>query len=167
MPKTYRFNFSDKFTLELSLFATKHACDDIKTFKEYWNRWKSNNSMLIEEETRNLINAGYEGNMDDKMFKSARYYFKNKTETDTEPKKRRKYIPTSKNFLTTIDTYINSIQGECQPNIAFNNFCDRYTTVIKDEINILLTQENITETDISLKIKKTFKNRYFLAKNVL
>ena len=98
------------------------------------------------------------------MFKSARYYFNKKTENET-PKKRRVYIPSSSDFLNTIDVYINSIQEDCQPNLAFNKFCENNIPVVNSEIERLIGL-GIDKDEISLKIKKTFKNRYFIAKKV-
>tara|TARA_Y100000389_G_C17203942_1_gene385075 strand:+ start:135 stop:632 length:498 start_codon:yes stop_codon:yes gene_type:complete len=161
--KIYRYNFSKEFIETLSLFAKKHRYDDLPVFKEEWNRWVSTNLTLIESETRNLIQNGYEGDVSLKMFKSARYYFKNKT--TNKPKTRRKYVSMSGEFITSIDNYISGIKSSCSPHNAYENYCNENNSIIISEIETLLSN-GLDKNDISAKIKKTFKNRYFLAKNV-
>ena len=75
----YRYKFTDDFTSELFKFSKIHQYDHRKDFKEAWNQWLEANDEIVSNEERHLTNHGYEGNILDKMFKSARYYFRNKS----------------------------------------------------------------------------------------
>ena len=110
---------------------------------------------------------GYEGDVISKMYKSARYYFKNKSNEKTKPKKRRQYIGIDVILKDKMDEFINSKMNSNQdcPKPA-----DAFTEFIENENNkIILSSEKqrlvsfgLSENDVDKKFKKTFKNRYFL-----
>lgn len=75
----FRFKFKDEFTGELYKFAKIHQYDHRKDFKEAWKIWLEENTEIVEEEVRRLTNLRYDGDILDKMFKSARYYFRKKS----------------------------------------------------------------------------------------
>ena len=83
--KTFRFEFSRDFIDELSRFSKVHQYDERRAYKEAWQKWKSNEEIdaLISFEIRRLENLGYKGDIEDKMFKSGRYYFRKKLLKDT------------------------------------------------------------------------------------
>ena len=83
--KTYRFEFSKSFINELSRFSKVHQYDERHTYKKEWSTWKSDSGIaeIMEMEKRRLEENGYIGNIEDKMFKSGRYYFRKKTTTAT------------------------------------------------------------------------------------
>ena len=83
----FRFKFSDEFIGQLTPFAKLHQHSDRNTYKEEWQRWVENNDEIILNETTRLTELGYNGNITDKMYKSGRYYFRNKKEQ--QPRKRR------------------------------------------------------------------------------
>jgi hypothetical protein len=78
--KTYRHEFSQEFMTDLSTFAKVHQYDDRHTYKSEWNKWTQQNNIAqaIEMEKRRLEENGYKGDVEDKMFKAGRYYFKKK-----------------------------------------------------------------------------------------
>jgi len=79
--RTFRFEFSKQFIDELSRFSKVHQYDERRAYKEAWVRWKSNTeiSEIISVEVRRLESIGYMGDIEDKMFKSGRYYFRKKS----------------------------------------------------------------------------------------
>ena len=79
--KTFRFEFSKPFIQELSRFSKVHQYDERHTYKKEWAAWKSDQAIaeIMEMEKRRLEENGYTGNIEDKMFKSGRYYFRKKT----------------------------------------------------------------------------------------
>jgi len=79
--KTFRFEFSKPFIHELSRFSKVHQYDERHTYKKEWAAWKSKSEIaeIMEMEKRRLEENGYAGNIEDKMFKSGRYYFRKKT----------------------------------------------------------------------------------------
>ena len=85
----FRYKFTEEFTIELYKFSKIHQYDHRSDFKEAWNIWTEENEDLVDEEIRRLSNLGYDGDILDKMFKSARYYFRKKSTEKKEPQKRR------------------------------------------------------------------------------
>ena len=83
--KTFRFEFSKEFITELSRFSKVHQYDERHTYKKEWSAWKSNPEIaeIMEMEKRRLEENGYVGDIEDKMFKSGRYYFRKKTASST------------------------------------------------------------------------------------
>jgi hypothetical protein len=79
--KTFRFEFSKPFIQELSRFSKVHQYDERHTYKKEWAAWKSDPEIaeIMEMEKRRLEENGYTGNIEEKMFKSGRYYFRKKS----------------------------------------------------------------------------------------
>jgi len=117
---------------------------DRKEFKEKWEEWIVDHDEKIQTEIRRLESLGYKGDVMVKMFKSARYYFR--TKSSSEPKQRRQYLPQDKAILQEIDDFLEKDMKTpgFTPKASFIKWCD---TSEKEEM------------------KKTFKNRYYLAKN--
>ena len=88
----YRYKFRDEFLSILVDFSRIHQYDAAKDFKEAFETFTETNRDIINTETKYLTGNGYNGDVIDKMYKSARYYFKNKDYNPQEFKKRRKYI---------------------------------------------------------------------------
>ena len=160
----YRFKFTDEFTGELYKFSKIHQYDHRKDFKEAWNTWLEEQEGLVSEEVRRLVNLGYNGNILDKMFKSARYYFRNKNTQKKEPAQRKVYKSVQKELLDAMDEHIkNNISvPDYKPSEGFDNFCKENFEVIKNEVNNLCKNGFTDATEIKNKVKKTYKNRYFL-----
>jgi len=85
--KTFRFEFSKPFIQELSRFSKVHQYDERHTYKKEWTAWKSDQAIaeIMEMEKRRLEENGYTGNIEEKMFKSGRYYFRKKSATASTP----------------------------------------------------------------------------------
>jgi hypothetical protein len=160
----YRFKFTQDFTNNLYIFSKIHQFDHRKDFKEAWQIWVEENDEIINEEVRRLTNLKYEGNILDKMFKSARYYFRKKSTEKKEPAKRRVYLGVQKNLLESMDSHIQSNINEedFKPSDGFESFCKENMDVVQQEVNILCKNGINNPTEIKNKIKKTYKNRYYL-----
>jgi len=162
--KTFRFKFSQNFMPFLVDFSEIHRYDDPKAFKDHWDIWIKDNKEVINREINILRSVGYDGDVLVKMYKSARYYFKNKSTEKTNPKKRRQYIGLERDFLDSIDSHINDIalKNSMKPAKALINFLDAENNkeIIKKEIQ-RLKKFNLDITEINQKFKKTYKNRYF------
>ena len=160
----YRFKFSEDFMQELYNFSKIHQYDERKDFKEAWNIWAEENNDIIIQESRRLINLDYDGDIMDKMFKSVRYYFRKKSTQIKEPRQRRQYISVSKELLEAMDKHItdNINDNNYQPKIGFLSFCKDYESIVKGTIKTLF-ENGIKDSElIQDKIKKTYKNRYFM-----
>lgn len=163
----YRFKFTEGFMEELYKFSKIHQYDERKDFKEAWNIWTEENEDIINEEMRRMNMLGYEGNVLDKMFKSARYYFRKKSTEKVVPKQRRQYISVNKELLNAMDNHIeeNIYKKDYQPKKAFVSFCKENEKILTETITQIYSQ-GIRDSDlIEDKIKKTYKNRYFILTN--
>ena len=168
----YRYKFSENIISILNIFSKIHQYDDIKTFKEAWNLWIEDNNEVIENEIRRLNSINYEGDILDKMFKSARYYFRKKSNEKKEPIKRKSYIGSQKELLDLMDKHISSniiSNKNFKPSSGFDSFCidSDHIDILHNEINRLkldIKNKDIDEVknEIKNKIKKTYKNRYFM-----
>ena len=159
---TFRYKFSENFMGPLTEFARVHKFDDPKIFKEHWDDWIKSNNDLVKTESDRLVRQGYSGNVGTKMYKSARYYFKNKSSVKKEPKKRRQYIGLERSLLDGMDEHIESVGKQTKPAAAFNKFMDsdKYGLILKQE-KARLRSYNMDAVDIHTKLKKTYKNRHF------
>jgi len=163
----YRFKFTEEFMEDLYKFSKIHQYDDRKDFKEAWNIWTEENESIIDEEMRRLLNLGYEGDVLDKMFKSARYYFRKKSTEKKEPRQRRHYISVNRDLLDAMDSHIedNIYDDNYQPKTGFITFCKDNEKLLKDTISKIFEQGIKDSQLIEDKIKKTYKNRYFMLTN--
>lgn len=162
----YRFKFSQEFLNELQDFCRIHKFDESKKFKDEWEIWVETNKEVINLEQKRLKEIGYEGDSLKKMYKSARYYFKNKDGEKKEPRKRRQYIGLDRDFLESIDNHIEYIKEDnLKPAEALLNFLDNnsYINVIRNE-KLRLKSYSLNDDEIRQKFKKTYKNRYFIIK---
>jgi hypothetical protein len=160
----YRYKFTNEFTDELYKFSKVHQYDHRKDFKEAWENWIDENSLLIDGETRRLTDLGYDGDILDKMFKSARYYFRKKSTEKKAPAKRRIYVGSQKELLEAMDHHIQSsiLSGEFKPSDGFDEFCKKNVEILKEQVNQFIRAGIADSNEIKTKIKKTYKNRYFL-----
>lgn len=165
----YRFTFTENFMSELYQFSKIHQYDDRVAFQEAWKLWVDDNNELVNDETRRLTQLGYDGETLEKMYKSARYYFRKKSTEKKQPTERRKYVGLSKDFLESIDNHIreNMKSADYQPKTGFVQFCNENIPGLKAAIHQLLEHNRTTMNAkmIEAKIKKTYKNRYFVMVN--
>jgi len=161
----FRYKFTQEIVDVLHEFSKIHQYDERKVYKEAWNNWVEDNTDLIQSEIRRLSELNYEGDILDKMFKSARYYFRKKSPVKPEPKNRRQYLSVQKELLDTMDEHINeNIKNkDFKPSDGFVDFCNKNIDLLKKEVTIMVTEHGINDQSlIQNKIKKTYKNRYFM-----
>lgn len=160
----FRFKFTEEFMGDLYKFSKIHQYDDRKDFKEAWLNWVEENDDIIQEEMDRLNNLGYDGDILDKMFKSARYYFRKKSPIKAEPKTRRQYISVNHELLDAMDAHIRStIRSDgFQPKNGFVLFCHANDQLVKRTIVNIYKTVSPDFKMIQQKLKKTYKNRYFM-----
>ena len=163
-PEIYRFTFSKTFMILLERCAENHRNDSLVDFRRHWDIWKDDHIADLRREKAELEANGYKGNVEQKMFKSVRYYLRNKTEKKRVPKKRRVYISFRKTFLEDMDRHISDVAlvEQRKPAFAFNHFygSSEYNRYMESE-RLRLKEMDIEEELIENKIKKTYKNRLF------
>ena len=160
----YRYKFTNEFIVELYNFSKIHQYDHRKDFKNAWEIWVDEQEDIINKEMRRHIELGYEGNILEKMFKSARYYFRKKSTEKKAPQKRRLYLGVQKELLTAMDQHIrvNMSEKQYKPSEGFEDFCKNYKDLLREQV-VNLCKNGMNDSDaIKNKIKKTYKNRYFL-----
>ena len=161
----FRFKFTVEFNNELLSFAKVHQYDDRPTYKENWDKWLDANEDMIMRETLYLKSNGYDGDVLQKMYRSGRYYFRNKSSVQQEPKSRRKYLSIDRDTIDMMDRLIMRQDGSLKPSILYDQFCDEYSNIIQSELDRMGDIEGLSKVNIHDKLKKTYKNRYFLFKN--
>ena len=165
----FRYKFSNDFTEPLYQFSKIHQYDHRKDFKEAWNIWIEENEDLVGKEVRRLTELDYKGDILDKMFKSARYYFRKKSTEKKDPKKRRVYVGIQSELLAAMDKHISSNKKneDYKPSNGFDDFCKQYIELLKVEVTNLCKSGIKDSEEIKNKIKKTYKNRYFMSTSKL
>ena len=165
--KIYRYKFSDDFIEELYKFSKIHQYDHRKDFKEAWELWIDENSNIIYHESTRLTELGYDGDILSKMFTSARYYFRKKGTEKKEPRMRCTYVGIQKELLDAMDNHINVNMNQSwyKPSSGFTEFCKDNIELLRQEIELLIKFNIISADEIKTKIKKTYKNRYFMITN--
>jgi len=171
MTTTYRFKFSKPTQDALVSFSDTHRLDDIPTFRRAWKNWVDAHSELIEREKNDLEKRGYTKSTIEKMYRSVRYYFKSKSTSKKEPKKRAVYRPLNRALLEDMTRHVREVamSEKYKPAHAYNNFYanDRYNNNLKQEKERIQTEWGLTELEVEEKVKKTYKNRFYLVqKNI-
>ena len=184
---TFRFNFSDSVLEKLNQFSKMNKSYDRRAFKEAWKEWLTENESSVLEETQRLITLGYEGDVTEKMYVSVRYYFRKKGQKKEKLKQldnniefipndntiesnaltKSKNIPTNRLLLDAMDKHIlqHCHDPNYRPANGFESFCRDNIEICKEEVKRLANEYNITsKQSIQEKIKKTYKNRYYIIK---
>ena len=163
----YRYKFSDPVTELLTAFAKLHANDDRRTYKEAWTDWWNLNTDVLDPEIRRLQMSGYEGSIEDKMYKAGRYYFRTKNAKRPKPQARRAYISMTAETIEAMDTHLDSImtRDDFTPAKGYNWFCAEFPGLLRAEIVHLRNAGILDNDDLISKVRKTYKNRYYLRRD--
>ena len=156
----YRYKFTQEFMDELFQFSKVHQYDDRQSFKEAWEIWIEQNENLVNSEVRRLSNLDYDGDVINKMFKSARYYYRKKGTEKNAPIERRPYVTSQKELIDAMDEHIK--KNCSKPSDGFIDFCNSHVDFLKKEVDTMVQLGFRDPSEIKNKIKKTYKNRYFL-----
>lgn len=159
----YRFKYNPEFAEKLHAFAKDNEDADAKTFGETWAAWKETNAALVESEKQRLRDLGCKSDMDTKMFRSVRYYFRKKGTEKKAPIKRKTYVGLPKGVLMEMDRHIeaNVYGQDFTPAKGYDAFLASFSASVS-ECYQTMRREQLSDSDIAEKIKKTYKNRFFL-----
>ena len=160
----YRFKFTDEVMDAISQFSKIHQYDDRHAYKEAWDEWIDSNDAMVCTEVRRLQELGCDKDIHDKMFKAGRYYFRKKSNTKKPAVKRREYIPVSQDILDAMDRHIRTnLEKELYtPAWGYDDFCETSRDLLASVINTLVKDYTIRGPELANKIKKTYKNRYYV-----
>ena len=156
------------------------------------NQWLNDHGELVEREISRLQQLGYKGDVIDKMFKAGRYYFrekeslekkKNKNTSEAgadeagddndadageereDEKPQRTYCVMNAEVIKVMDTHLISIMKEpkFKPANGYKQFCEQHMDILRQEIaRLIQVDAMMTLEKMSEKIKKTYKNRYYI-----
>jgi hypothetical protein len=90
---------------------------------------------------------------------------KNVVSTPPAEKKRRNYITMLEATLVAMDEHIKTSlaeDAEFKPSDGYSEFCEKNILVLRTEIQRMVADNIMDKKDIAEKIKKTYKNRYFM-----
>ena len=195
----YRFEFTDGFKHHLKDTFVKRLREagsfgrrgqggvGGREIKQLWMRWKEANEDLIQSEVARMHAMGYTGDVEDKMYKSVRYYWIKRGETSSPSTTTtiatttaatttaattpgRQYIRIGEPLLTAMKhhyaAYVVKHAGNTEamrPELAFDDFCNTRRMEIRDEICDMLQDGRFevcggTDDAFLVKLKKTYKN---------
>jgi len=171
--KTFRFEFNKDFIAELSRFSKVHQFDERRTYKEEWQKWKMNPEIdeVVTKEIRRLEECGYKGDIEDKMFKSGRYYFRKKvistydnnnnnnnnnnaiTDTDaaTETDTANPQQQSSSSIIVSTDTSTSDNKNTTNPSKKKQMQRRPYITMSKSCIRMMDTHIKTNSTNVDFK----------------
>lgn len=164
-PNTYRFKLSEEVTDAVTRFSRKHAHDNRSDYKEAWREWCEEHLRLVTVETDRLRGLGYTGDICEKMYKAGRYYFRKKDFSETaQPQERRNYVSMEHEVLSAMVSHIHTIMNneDFTPANGYGNFCQTNIELLREEVKRLCEAGQIDGQSLAAKIKKTYKNRYFM-----
>jgi hypothetical protein len=170
--KIFRFKLSDDIVSLITQFAKIHQYDDRHTYKDAWQNWFKSQEELLEREILRLNQLGYKGDVQDKMFKAGRYYFREKPQAKKEAvkeevkKEKRNYVVMNQEVILAMDNHLiaKMKQPDFKPAKGYIEFCEQQVEILRREI-ARLKEQAVSSEIISEKIKKTYKNRYFILSN--
>ena len=179
--RVLRFEFAGALIEQVTAFANVHRYDDRKTYKEAWTAWLAHDEIaaLMKTEVERLNALGYKGDVADKLFKSGRYYFRGKTNKGSDERNernernkdshaellRKKYVLLNRKMLDEMDDHIECglRSAEYTPAGGFADFCNTnaQSELYRSEV-ARLSELMPTGDAVHDKLKKTYKNRYFM-----
>ena len=190
-PPVFRFKFSDNVVDELTSFALTHKYDHRSDYKEAWTKWTQENNEIISRENTRLKQLGFEGDLIDRMYKSARYYYRNKSTEKVKPVARRQYTGVGNDMLKIMDTQIKTYfmlfeeaesqddddlvkekgEGDAEEDVekpkktpanGYILFNEEHESEIQEVVEKLSGNgSGMSVNDAEMKLKKTYKNRYY------
>lgn len=170
---TYRFKFNRELLGNIREFSKLHSNDSCDEFMSEFNLWIRSNQSLIDSEKARIENLGFKGDIEKKIYKSARYYFKHKANKAKEnafpiSSKSTNYISRSPYFSKTVESYI--LNNPIKASVLFQQFINEtdesIQISIRNEKNRLANYQ-LNDEMVLKKIRKSFDNAYYKIKKQL
>lgn len=162
---THRFTLSPNIENLLNTLSVEGFCDQPRSDADIrWSKFVADHETAISTERRRLAELGYRGDLDTKMFRSARYY-RGINRNSTHTVQRRDYISTPDTLLTLMDTHVQKYcfgDEPMSPAGGWMAFCEEHELAVTLAEQGLTGTDQLTAMDAQAKIKKAYKNRHFL-----
>ncbi len=171
MAHTFRYKISPDLLQSIKEFAQNRRYLDRASYTHEWQRWCQTNEIDIKKEQERLEANGYKGDIERKLFKSGRYYFCKLTTANSAtktPTSRKPYISIGHALIHVMNTHIhkNMTNENYTPASGYVDFCLTHKELLQIEIKKFCCKNAMVSSNhISQKIKKTYKNRYYLISN--
>jgi len=161
---TFHYSNSESCVKIIAEFSAKHREDKNRDFKAAWKLWVQTPGVqiLFSEESNRLKESGYTGDVMEKLYFSARYYYRKKAISSETPaaapvkeKTRKPNESTDSNILEQMNQDILAqmrLNNKIRPADAFEKY--KQTAPDFDEDN-------------EAKFKKIYKNRFFMIRKKL
>jgi hypothetical protein len=165
--QTFHYSPSEECSQALAIFAKEHCSCKNKQFKSDWEQWIQDARIqtIINAEVDRLVATGYKGDPMEKMYASARYYYRKKAlKEDKEmqepenPKQRKKYEAPNSLILDQMNKHILEIFTKMKSS-------EDTSSISPAKAFEMYIQENDTDDVNREKFKKMYKNRLFLLRN--
>jgi len=178
----YRFKISqNELQDKLIDFASYHKYEDAATLKESYKQWLTQEDIsgLVSRETYLMLQNGYDfkqQSLEDKLFKSMKYYHIKKmlnqmnlgqgSSISSSQDKWKNQVQFSKDLLDKVKMFLVYENGlSFKPSKAFDQFQAWMKEAHPSKMEEEETRLNITTKDeFDYKLKKMFKNQYFVTK---
>tara|TARA_Y100000768_G_scaffold387804_1_gene380350 strand:+ start:294 stop:836 length:543 start_codon:yes stop_codon:yes gene_type:complete len=175
--KIYRYKIKSKelydSIIEFSKSNRHKEDDEIK--KEFIDWVNSRNiSILVKEEEEELKKTDYDlinNPIERKIYKSIKYYhikkINNNSKFKDKPKKNKdtkKNIKFSKELIDTVQKHIKKDENSIKPSLLFDEFIKTNNDLIIQE-HRNNNKIDLSDEDYNYKLKKMFKNQYFMIFN--
>ena len=176
----YRFDFTPSFASCLAEFAAIYKTADRKTFQFEWSNWCENVEIKeqIAREVKIMEDNGFQGDVLDKMYKSARYYHRKPKPVENKSTNRQHTNRFTRAFLDCVDDHIEGyIQKQSDEMVHNNNkiplsqtasfeqFCRTHQDEIYTELLEIKEERGYLDAaTITEKMKKAYKTRFYTKK---
>lgn len=167
---THRFVLSQPIVSALDTLAQKGFAELRRSQADImWSNFVQAHQSLIELEEQRLRAQGYTGDLNSKMFRSARYYRKPKSGNGQQEERvgvvRREYVATPEALLVQMDAHVRDNCFGSQPlspRQGWAAFLEANGPAVEMAINELSGTDRLTRPEAEEKVKKAYKNRHFL-----
>ena len=161
--KVFRYKFSNDVMELMQDFSKVHQNDSKDNFDDNWTLFLEKNKQVIETEERRLKECGFDASIEDKMYKSIKYYYNKKkiavvdadanANANANAKERRKYVSVGHDVLISMQVHIreNIKKEDYKPDKGFNEFIKDYD----------LKKDGDGGDDEFKRYKKAYKNMYY------
>ena len=169
----FRFKFDRDINSILQRFASIHHGDDLEDFKDAWDVFLSTYRTAIDIEAQRLKEIGYNGDVENKMLTSVRYYYCKQFKIGNAEKKDQ-HVPNEEAPVQEAPVQEAPVQDATDEDTQRKRSYVKINKDVHDAIDKFLKKNNnytlkpavawtefSKEHDEDFCPKKTFKNRIY------
>jgi hypothetical protein len=193
-PPTYHFKLNESLMALIVDFARTNYFVDRKVYKKNWAQFVEIHATLLAAERERLRALNFQGDVDDKFYKTGRHYFRNKDLSNSNDihrqekrkrkeeeeelpsklkvpqKKTRTYIRISSTILAAMSKHASANILTTSPKVGYALFATEYQTLLLEEETRLTPFYGedlaLAAAEILERFKKSYKNFYNRCKRI-